>query len=401
MFALIDCNNFFVSCERIFQPVLDSKPVIVLSNNDGCVVSRSNEAKRLGIKMGQPYFECKDLINKTYVFSSNFELYGDISGRIMSIIKKIFTDIEIYSIDEAFVYFKDKHKLCLRDIRTYIKKCTSIPVSIGVGQTKTLAKLASFLAKKTGVYIMDQNDILKSIDVSEVWGIGNNYTKFLKDRGKTTVYDLKISSDSWIKRNMGVGVLKTVYELRGVPCFALNKNIEPKKGILTSRSFKKPITEKIELEEKVSMFATRVGEKLRSQGSKASFINVYIRTNRFNKESYYSNVAKIELPIQTDYTPELIKYAKKGLSQIYRAGYSYKKIAVFVTGITNSMQMNIFESVRAYNKKTQLMKTVDKINKKYPIFYAASGIQPKLFMDKLNRSKRYTTRWDELKCIKI
>ncbi|MDQ1266391.1 MAG: Y-family polymerase, partial [Bacteroidota bacterium] len=291
--ALVDCNNFYASCERVFNPKLYGKPIVVLSNNDGIIVARSDEAKALGIKMGEPLFKIQDLVRRhnIQVFSSNYTLYGDMSCRVMRVLEQYSQDVEIYSIDEAFLSLwgmerNDLTEYC-RNIRNIVRQWTGITVSVGIAETKTLAKLANRIAKKNPKFggvlnlIGDPNieEYLKITLVEDIWGVGRQYTKFLNNHGIKTAYDFVNSNDKWIKKNMTVMGLRTCFELRGIPCIKLEYAVPAKKAIVCSRSFGKPVIEKQELHEAVSLFTTRAAEKMRRQNSAASLLTVFLRTN--------------------------------------------------------------------------------------------------------------------------
>jgi DNA polymerase V len=419
IFALVDCNNFYVSCERVFNPKLEGKPVVVLSNNDGCVVARSNEAKALGIKMGIPAFKCKDLFKKykVYVYSSNYALYGDMSQRVMDTLTQFTPHIEIYSIDEAFLQLMGLTSVNLVDYARYtkstVKKWTGIPVSIGIGRTKTLAKVANELAKKNPQYegVLDITNhpqldkLLDSVDVADVWGVGRKYTQLLKQHSIYTAFQLKNASDQWIKEHMTIAGLRSVKELRGISCISLEEIPLPKKGIISSRSFGKPVETLKELKEAVAAYVSRAAEKLRAQGSAASFIQVFLTTSLF-KGPQYSNSSSTQLPIPTAYTPELIYYAHQNLKKIFKSGYRYKKAGVMFSGILpeDKIQPNLFRPSYSSDRRKILMRTVDRINTKWgrnTIQFAAAGIKRAWKMRQFRRSPRYTTQWNEIPKVKL
>ena len=335
-YALIDGNNFYVSCERVFNPILIEKPVIVLSNNDGCVISRSNEAKALGIKMGQPLFECKHIIErcKVHVYSSNFALYGDMSARMMQVINDLVPHMEIYSIDEAFALFDNamqSPQARMRIVRETVMRWTGLPVSIGIGPTKTLAKLANKRAKKDllthGVFdmsIVNLDQFLAAFPVSDVWGIGRAYTKKLASKGITTALHLKNADDAWIKKNMSVLGLKTVSESRGISCIDLQEVVPSKQSITCSRSFGTTVTQLSALQEAIATYTTRAAEKLREQQLSCGALSIFCATSRFVSDRY-SNSRTIELLQPTSYTPTLIYAATHAMEEIYRPGYFYHK----------------------------------------------------------------------------
>ncbi len=416
VFALLDCNNFYASCERVFNPALCGKPLVVLSNNDGCVVARSQEAKALGIKMGAPAFQCQDVFLKhgVLVYSSNYALYADMSARVMQTLIQFVPDIEIYSIDEAFLLL---HPLPIQNytrfaqtIKNKIKKWTGIPVSIGIGPTKTLAKIANEIAKHepTLENVLDLtkrknlDPYLMCVDVARVWGIGRRYATLLKSHDINTAFDLKYAPQRWIRQNLTVGGLLTVLELNGQPCFSLNQGPQTKKGITCSRSFTKPLKTYAALARAVSFFVTRAAEDLRTQNSVAHQIYVYCATNRFRKEyRQYRNITAITLPTPSAYTADLIFYAHLGLRKIFRTGYHYKKAGVHLTGLIpfQKSPSPLFKSVPAPTRQRRLMCTLDQINQKWgrdTLAYLGADLPPSFRIQTSLKSPRYTTVWSEL-----
>ena len=341
IFALVDANNFYASCERVFDPSLRGKPVVVLSNNDGCAIARSNEAKALGIKMGQPFFEWKAMV-KTHgvrVLSANFALYGDISQRIMETLKQFTPDIEVYSIDEAFLGLEacriDDFEKFGQDIRRTVLKHTGVPVSVGIARTKTLAKLANHIAKKRpgqdGVCSLLKQDVadhfMGELPVEEVWGIGGRKAQWLRERGYCSVLALKNADDRIIKKNLSVMSLRTIYELRGIACLGLT-DVEPdKKSIATTRTFAKEVREHGELEEALCVYTARAAEKMRAQGSAAGYMQVFVSTSPF-KPNYYANAAAGRLDPATGYTPDLMTYARCFLDQIYVLAFAQRSVGL-------------------------------------------------------------------------
>ncbi|MFA6321914.1 MAG: Y-family DNA polymerase [Candidatus Buchananbacteria bacterium] len=419
MFALIDCNNFYASCERLFNPKLENFPVVVLSNNDGCVIARSEEAKKLGIAMGQPYFEIKKLAEQklVHVASSNFSLYGDISQRVMNILHYFIDEIEIYSIDEAFINLDQIKKSDLTafglDIRKTIKQWTGIPVSIGLGSTKTLAKAASKVAKKQpqfgGVVNFINNPAIDSwldqIAVDDIWGIGRQYGKLLKSLNIATALDFKKLPPDWIKKNLTSAGLTTWQEINGQALVDFEKEKSQAKSIISSRSFKQPIRELGALEKLVASYTARAAEKLRADRLKAKEISVYIRTNRFNRENFYFNSTKIKLNPPTDYSPELITQAQIALKKIFKPGLPYKKAGISLTQLVdkNCIQPNLFENKNLENKKERLMRCLDKLNQKFgskTIGSAAESFCGVSFLEQSFKSPSYTTDWQELLLVK-
>ena len=411
--ALIDCNNFYASCERIFNPRLIGKPIVVLSNNDGCIITRSAEAKELGIKMGEPYFKAKKIIDKNNVrvFSSNYSLYGDISQRVMETLARFASDVEIYSIDEAFLRLNgfenyELSKYC-QYIRCTIKQWVGIPVSIGVSTTKTLSKIANNLAKKNkeydGVCILkswfDINEALKLTSIEDVWGIGRRLSVFLKKYKINTAYDFTQLDKGWIRKNMGVVGEKTFLELCGVSCIELELIPSDKKSCCVSRSFSKPVEKIDDLEESVSSYGTRVAEKIREEGLVAESMSVFVLTNYFNrKEKQYSNSIKLQLPYPTNNSIKIVKRALEGIKKIYRQGYRYKKAGVILYGLTKAKQTR---GLLDYDRESSdsIMNTLDRINERYgssTIRLASEGVDKSWSMRRESVSPCYTTRFDDL-----
>lgn len=414
LFALVDCNNFFVSCERVFNPKLENKPVVVLSNNDGCIISRSNEAKALGIKMGTPFFKIKDFLkqNDVTAFSSNYSLYGDMSQRVMSILSKFSPNIEIYSIDEAFLDFSgfNYHNIenYAREIKRVVYQWTGIPVSVGVGKTKTLAKIATHIAKKNnqfkGVFVTNDdeefNSFLKDIPVDEVWGIGRQFNKKLLANNINTVYKLRNTDQPWIKKNFGIVGLRTVKELNDLSCISIESVARTKKGITSSRSFGKPVSEYEDLRQAISSYINTASRKLRKQKSLANILIIYILTNRFDKENFYYNHEVIKLPIPTNNTSTFIKFASKALRNIYVEGLKYKKAGVMMSEIIpeEHIQLSLFDNVDV-EKSNILMTTVDSINERMgqgTIKSASEGFDKRWKMKSEMRSREFTTCWDDI-----
>ena len=419
--ALVDCNNFYVSCERVFNPRLEKKPVVVLSNNDGCIIARSNEVKALGIAMGAPFFKSKHLIQKHQinVFSSNYALYGDMSQRVMNTLYHFTPLLEVYSIDEAFLSLNKPNSFSHREdaqlIRMTVKRSTGIPVSIGIASTKVLAKVANKYAKSEEAYqgVFDLTDyphldaLLRSTPVDDLWGIGRNYAQLLIKQGIVNAYQLKNADDRWIRDNLTVAGLRIVWELRGRPCIPLEDAPSPKKGICTSRSFGSPVKSFEDLMEAVSSYVSRAAEKLRQQKSLASIVLLYLITGSAKSRPPSMHEATRRLPVPTAYTPHLIHYAKQCLLTVYQDGYQYHKLGVFLTGIVpdHQVQLNLFSEMGSHlTRKKALMTTMDTINRKWgstAIFYAASGVQQKGWrMRQAMKSKSFTTRWSDIPLVK-
>ena len=415
VFALADCNSFYASCERVFNPKLKNKPVIVLSNNDGCIVARTNEAKALGIKMGEPLFKAKKIIekNNVKVFSSNYTLYGSMSNRIMKILEQSFPNIEIYSIDEAFmeisslkkIYNYSKYAMKVREI---ILKWTGIPVSIGIGETKTLAKIANQIAKdnpKTqGIFditkIKNKEKILKTIKVGKVWGIGNKLSKFLIKNNIYNAYEFIQQDNRWVRKNMNILGLKTKMELNGISCYELDTNFKSRKSCCVSRSFGKRITSLKDMSEAVSTYITRAAEKIRNERLVTNNINLYIRTNPFNRNpsEYYVNSILIPLKYPTNNTITLNKKTLTGLNKIFKKGYLYQKAGVILSGLeSENVELNLFKEND--KRKEILMNAFDFINQKYgknSLRIASEGVEKKWLMKRSRCSSNFTTNLKEL-----
>jgi len=419
MFALVDCNNFYASCERVFNPKLNKKPIVILSNNDGCVISRSNEAKSLGIPMGAPAFKYDSVFkkNKVHVFSSNFPLYGDMSNRVMTILAKYTPNIEIYSIDEAFLEFKGFENYDLeqygKEIRKIILKWTGIPVSIGFAPTKALAKVANRISKKfdkktNGVYAINSNTkrekALKWLKIEDVWGIGFKHAERLKKYKINRAYNFTILPDDWVRKQMSVVGLRLKKELEGESVLSLEESRSPKKAIATTRSFEKNLTSFEKLKERISTFSILCSEKLRHQKSNCNSIYVFLKSNRHQKNKLqYRNGIVMTLPYESSSSITISKYAVEGLKKIYRKDIEYKKAGVIVMGLipNNKIQLNIFEKE---NPKHQiLMKTLDFISKKEgpsKIKLASQDLKRIWKMKQTRLSSRYTTELNEIISLK-
>lgn len=412
LFALVDCNNFYASCERVFNPRLNGQPVIVLSNNDGCVVARSNEAKQLGIGMGVPEFMVRDTIrtHRVHVFSSNYALYGDMSQRVMETLQQFCPDLEIYSIDEAFLSLSGFRSKNLSEyagtIRSTVKRWTGLPVSIGIAETKTLAKIAGDVAKKTpgGVFDLltypNREALLSQTDVSDVWGIGKAHSQLLHQHGIKKALQLRCASDQFIRTHMGIVGLRLVMELRGVSCLELEQCPPPKKGITCARSFGKAITSLKEMEEAVSNYVTRAAEKLRAQKLAVATLSVFLHTNQFKEVAQYGNLLTLKLPVATDTTHELIMAALQGIRKIWREGYAYKKAGVMFLGLVpaSQVQADLFDG-KDRTRSKKLMAALDSINERFgsgTLQYASSGIAKEWKATFNCRSPAFTTNWDEL-----
>ena len=376
--ALIDCNSFYVSCERLFNPKIRKKPVVVLSNNDGCIVSRSNEAKALGIKMGEPYFKAKDIIvkNNVYVFSSNYSLYGDLSRRVMRTLKRFNSDIEVYSIDEAFIdlsNFPDNEvENVAQEIRSTVLQWTGIPTSIGIAKTKTLSKVSNHIAKKkqSGVTsligVENIDPILEKVDINDVWGVGIQLTKFYHKNGIYNAKQLKNKSNTWIKKNSNVLGSRTAMELRGISCIDIEKTTSKRKSCVVSRSFGQRVEKFQELKEAVAGYCLNASEKIRSESLIAKSITVFIRTSLFQSRfGHYSNSKTIDFPIATNNSIEIVKTALTALESIFKNGYRYQKAGVMLSNLSESTgSKNLFSSEKD-EKISYLMRSIDNTNYRY------------------------------------
>ena len=413
MIALADCNNFYASCERVFNPGLKNKPIVVLSNNDGCIIARSNEAKELGIKMGVPVFQVRDIIdnNNVYVFSTNFALYGDMSSRVMSLLTDMAPETEIYSIDEVFMNFSgvsDSVRLASK-MKSVIAKSTGIPISIGIARTKTLAKVANYFAKKQtdkGVYALtDQQQViraLKELPVSKLWGVGSRHLRMLHSYGITTAYEFVQLNKEWVLDKMTIMGLRMQQELKGDSCFAIDVYPARKKNIRTSRSFGIKVKSLQTIQESIITHAARCAEKLRMENSCARYVSVILRTNPFSKsQDYYYGYKSINLEMPTNDSMEIVKAAKMLLGTIYKEGLIYTKSGVIVgdTVPADQVQLNLFYSELGEEKRKDLYKTVDLINQtlgRDKIQLLGQGIAKKWKLKQENLSPCYTTRWADL-----
>jgi DNA polymerase V len=419
MKAIIDCNSFYASCERVFKPSLHGRPVVVLSNNDGCIVSRTDEAKALGIQMAGPYYEAKEILrqHQVSVFSSNYHLYGDMSWRVMETLRTLCQHVEVYSVDEAFANLEGIEETAMWDygfhIRNTVELWTGVPVSVGIAPTKTLAKVANRMAKKNktatqGTVVLltpaQIYDALENTPVNDVWGVGFRSTEKLKWLGIDTAWKLRNMSEEWARKNLGgvVGV-RLIKELRGEPCIEMKDPLETKKMIATTRMFGKPVYEMQELKEAVATYIARAAEKLRRQGSAAKNISVFVVTNNYSSSYEYKPATGslyTILPFATSLTNLLTAHALPLVESLYRKGSKYLKAGVILSGIVpdNAVQFNLFEPPTHHNGKI-LMKMIDNVNfsmRNDIIKFASSGTKRDWKMRQELRSKRFTTRWDEL-----
>ncbi len=412
--ALIDANNFYVSCERVFNAKLKDQPVVVLSNNDGCIISRSNESKELGIKMGEPFFKARPLLaqHDVQIFSSNYELYGDMSARVMEILQDFSSEVETYSIDEGFVGLQATNQEALTKIGQAIKakiyRYTGVPVSVGMAENKTLAKVAAYHAKRSmkanGVLNLTQSAYqqaaLQRTPVDEIWGIGRQYANFLNAHKIQNAQELSRAKDDWIRQNLTVVGLRTVHELRGISCFPLELTPPAKQSITVSRSFGQDVESLDEVREAIAFFTARAGEKLRRQQLSAGSITVFLQTNRFKSENSYSNSVTFSLSPFTDSTLELMELAQRGIAQIFRPGFRYKKAGLILKDLqeTKKVTLRLLDQSR-YEQMQELMKAVDHLNAKHgkdKIQFGAFKTKGKWRGLRGVRSPRFTTNWQEI-----
>jgi DNA polymerase V len=415
MVALIDCNNFYVSCERVFRPDLIGKPVVVLSNNDGCIISRSEEAKSLGLKMAEPAFHKREFMQKHGVvaFSSNYVLYGDMSQRVHDTLRQISPELEIYSIDECFAGLSGIPVAELLGLGKRMKQVvtgnTGIPVSVGIAPTKTLSKIANKIAKKTpeknGICLLiterEIDQAIRNTPVEDIWGIGRQYAQLLIRYGMRTAWDFTRMNNNWIKKNMSVVGVRTKEELLGKSCLSLEMVQSGKKAIATTRAFGKKTADPAILFEAISAYTARCAEKLRKQHSTACVLTVFIHTDPFNpKEKQYNASKTIKLPVSTNSHLELVRYARICLRKLYRRGYLYKKAGVIVSGLESEHipQYRLFDEVDR-KKQARLLQANDKINQIYgrdtvKLAVQGNGQQWKLRQEKLSRC--YTTRLSDI-----
>lgn len=419
--ALIDCNSFYASCEQAFDAHLTRKPVIVLSNNDGCIVALTQEAKQFGLKRGQPAFQSKEIIKRhnVQVFSSNYSLYADMSARVMSVLRQFSPRVEVYSIDEAWLDLSDRESGDLaeygRAIKARIWQYVGLPVSVAVAPTKCLAKVAMEAVKHDEAYdgVLDitrspeqaLDILLDQVAIEDVWGIGSKYTLFLNNYGILTAKHLRDADQKWVRRYLTVVGERIVLELRGIPCLPVEPGpAPPRQEIMCSKTFGRDITSLDELTEAVATYTARAAEKLRQQDSLAGAMTVFIRTNSFKAdEPQYSNSFSLHLPYATSFTPDLIDQALRALAAMYRDGYRYKKAGVYLHKITprDAVQPDLFGeySIDAHQKQGRLMLIIDAINRVYgrdTLFFAVQGVERAWAMRRSYLSARYTTQWSEI-----
>ncbi len=433
MIGLLDCNNFYVSCERAFNPGLEGQAVVVLSNNDGAVIARSNEAKALGVAMGVPYFQIRTLaeLERIQVFSSNYTLYGDMSDRVARTVQHLVPDVEVYSIDEQFLNFSTIRHLDTQglgqEVRNRVQQHTGIPTCLGVAQTKTLAKLANRIAKKSlthqGICVLDDvrriEAYLSLTAAADLWGIGRQYEKKLAELGIHTALDLYHCKESFVKQHMTVVGLRLWHELHGRPCIPLEQVSKPKKNICTSRSFGSLQTELSAIREAVATHASHCAEKLRRQGSAANFIQVFVSTDRHRPEAQYSNSMTVTLPVASGDSRDIVRASLFGLERIFRSGYRYNKCGVVVSGLVaeDQKQLSLFtapsesssQPARRAEAKTgsvQIMQVVDAINVRFgkqAIRLAATLSTPETEGWRTKHaflSPRFTTRFNDIPTVR-
>lgn len=421
MFGLIDGNNFYASCERVFRPDLQNIPIVVLSNNDGCVIARSNEAKALGVPMGAPAFQNEELFkkNKVQVFSANFVLYGDLSNRMVNIARRYCQDVEVYSIDESFLDFKGYELFDLQahceELRAKILKGIRIPTSIGVAPTKTLAKVANKIAKKfpkqlNHVYIIDTQEkiekALKWFPLEDVWGIGRKYYAKLSDRGVKTAWDFTQLPEMYVQKIMGIYGVRMQKELLGFPQYQINDVVKPKKMIATTRTLDKRVSDLTELEERVSTFAYKCSEKLRRQNSCCRYVSVFIVTDRHKTDlKQYGNSITLTLANPSSSAIEISKIAREALKKIHLPYFQYKKVGVMVSEITPDTERitSLFDEDN-FEKHQSIMNVIDKMNSKYggdKLKLGSMDIQKTWKMNQKNLSPSYTTKISDLISVKF
>ena len=416
MIALADCNNFYASCERVFNPKLERKPVVVLSNNDGCIIARSNEAKKLGIKMGEPAFKIKNLLEKynVNVFSTNFALYGDLSKRVMNTFRTEVNKMEVYSIDEAFLDLSDLADMERAiQIKKKVQMWTGIPVSIGIAKTKTLTKVANHIAKrytKVGCFMFADEDLIRRalnvFPVEDLWGIGRKHAKRLKEFGIHTALRFRETDINWVKRNFSINAVKLQKELKGEICYPLETTIQRKKNICTARSFGTEIKELSKLREIVSSHANTCATKLRKEKSCCSTISVFLSTNPFKPQAkQYHPYRVFNLDVPTNDSIEIVRFALKGLDRIYRSDCIYKKAGVIVgrTIPESQVQLSLFDNLDR-NKRREINSVVDTINKKMgrnKVKLAVQGTGRKWKLRQERLSPCYTTRFSDILEVRI
>ncbi len=418
VFALVDCNNFYVSCERVFSPRLRERPVVVLSNNDGCIIARSGEAKKLGIKMGMPCFQARPLIEKHGVvaLSSNYALYGDMSRRVMNILLRFSPEMEVYSIDEAFLNVSglnwSKRRSLARELMDTVYRWTGIPVSIGMAETKTLAKLAAHFAKgsKKAAGIVDLvtssylEPALEMTSVRDVWGVGGVTATRLEKWGIGTARQLRDADGQWLRQKLGVNGRRLALELQGIACYGIEEEPLIPKSVRCSRSFREPVADIAAMKEAIASYISRAAFKIRNHGLSAAALTVFLRTSRFGSGDHYYNAATIELPVSSQSTRELLGYALKAVDGIFRPGYRYKKAGVLLHGLlpVSQVQPSMIDTIDRRREEC-LMSAVDGINNCLGngiIRFAAEGLKQPWRLKADNLTPAYTTRWSDIPVVK-
>lgn len=420
MIALVDCNNFYASCERLFQPNLTGRPIVVLSNNDGCVIARSDEAKELGIQMGAPAFLMEEMLNShgVSVFSSNYTLYGSMSERVMKTLNMHCPTVEVYSIDEAFLYLYDMPYISYEQYAVNLRaavKATGIPVSIGIASSKTLAKMANRYAKKNrgnlGVHVLDRQDkideVLRFTEVEDIWGVGPQYAKLLRRYGFKTALDLLKAPEEWIRKNMTVVGQRLLNELRGIPCVEFEEEAPSKKNICVARSFGQLLSEKKDVGEALANYTAIAAGKLRKQDSCCRAINVFLQTNNYRtQDAQYFRSVNFQLPVATNSTKELLQYAGDALNRIWKDGHNFKKTGVILLDLVpaDQVQFGLFDQVNRH-KDSRLMKAIDTVNRAYGgkelVKFAVQGYGSRWKLRQERLSPCYTTRLSDILTIKI
>ena len=412
--CLVDCNSFYASCEKIFRPDLTDKPVVVLSNNDGCIVAMSQEAKKLDIPRGAPFFKVEGMLKKlgATVFSSNYSLYGDISSRVMKILAGFSPEIEVYSIDEAFLILQGDSNYVRNTavtIRKRVLDWVGVPVSIGMGRSKTLAKVGWACVEETakkrpdGIFLLEEEKeyaCLRALDVRDVWGIGIQKGKQLISKGIRSAWDLRNADEYWIKKHLSIMTLKTLWELKGRPSFDIEEEPAPKKGIIASRSFGYPVTEKKEILEAGAEYTAMAMKKLLAQNSVCSIVASTISTNPFKRnDPQYWNTSSAALPLATDYPPRIQSVVTAQLDAMFRDGYRYKKVGIFLSGIEpkGQQQLDLFQEIDP--REEAILEAVKKINKKYGYLTLHCQGNREVYKWTMRRdivSPHYTTRWSDI-----
>ncbi|HDH1515727.1 TPA: Y-family DNA polymerase [Klebsiella quasipneumoniae subsp. similipneumoniae] len=421
MFALVDVNSFYASCETIFRPDLHGRAVVVLSNNDGCIIARSAEAKKLGIKMGDPYFKCKDYFRQQGVvcFSSNYELYADMSHRVMTTLEEMCPRVEIYSIDEAFCDLTGVRNCRVleefgRELKDTVYRNTRLPVGVGIAQTKTLAKLANHAAKtwKATGGVVDlsnverQRKLMALLPVDEVWGVGRRISKKLEAMGIKTVLQLADTDIRFIRKHFNVVLERTVRELRGEPCLGLEEFAPVKQEIVCSRSFGQRISTYEEMRQAICLYASRAAEKLRGEHQYCRFISAFVKTSPFAlNEPYYGNSTSVKLLTPTQDSRDIITAATKCLDAIWRDGHRYQKAGVMLSDFYSQgvAQLNLFDDNAPRQNSEKLMEVLDHLNAKDgrgTLYFAGQGIQAAWQMKREMLSPRYTTRFSDLPIVR-